>query len=518
MGAACVRPAACCGGSAAADGTPPKGEPGVTFEGKISTVVLLVMENRSFDNMLGFLLRDSPNEYKDIDPERVGDFLQGDEFNIITDPTNTTVEKKVPISDNAPYITEADPPHGFGSIRRQIYGSDSSAGTPVMSGFGKEAETEKAGFSTQVMSCFNMKKIPITAALAREFALCTRWYAGLPTSTQPNRFCIHSTTSHGAVSNVTLDLIKGFPQKTIFESVEESGKSFKIYYQNIPATLFLSRLRNVKYLDNFTPYDNFQKDAKAGKLPNYAVIEQKYFESALIKANDNHPPHDVRLGEALIKEIYETLRASPKWNETLFIITYDEHGGLYDHKAPPSVGIPNPDGLVGPEPDKFNFDRLGVRVPTILISPWIKRNTLVGEPSGPTPTSHYEHSSIAATLKKMFNLKSFLTKRDEWAGTFEGVLSLSQPRTDCPLTLPEVPPPDATDRELPVAHKCQLHEWQKELVLLAYVLTGATGPDVPQTCEDVAKLMDSEKACEFVEKAVETFMQQKAKGQNTLDN
>ncbi|KAL2630739.1 hypothetical protein R1flu_015425 [Riccia fluitans] len=501
MGAACVRPAACFGGSADKSN-------GAIFEGKISTVVLLVMENRSFDNMLGFLLRDSPGEYQGIDGERIGDFLRGDEFNMLGD-------KKVPITDTAPYITKADPPHGFGSIRRQIYGADSSNGTPVMSGFAKEAETVQAGFAGQVMSCFDTKKIPITATLAREFALCTRWYASMPASTQPNRFFIHSATSNGAVSNVTLDLIKGFPQKTIFESVEESGKSFRIYYQNIPATLFLSNLRNVKYLDNFKSYDTFKKDAKAGTLPNYAVVEQKYFESALIKANDNHPPHDVRLGEELIKEVYETLRASPQWNQMLFIITYDEHGGLYDHKAPPSTGIPNPDGKLGPEPDHFNFDRLGVRVPTILISPWIKRNTLVGEPAGPTPTSHYEHSSIAGTLKKILNLKSFLTKRDEWAATFEGVLSLSQPRSDCPLTLPDVPAPDATDRALPIAHQCHLHEWQQELVLLAYVLKGAKGPNIPHTCEEVAKLMDTEKACDFVEKAVDTFLQQGENAQST---
>ncbi|KAG6558233.1 hypothetical protein Mapa_000416 [Marchantia paleacea] len=361
------------------------------------------------------------------------------------------------------------------------------------------------------MSAFPTNKIPITVTLAREFALCTRWYASLPCSTQPNRFYVHSATSQGAISNVTLDLLKGFPQKTVFESVEESNHSFKIYYQNIPATLFLSNLRSLKYIDNFAPYSSFLKDAKAGKLPNYTVVEQRYFESPLAPANDNHPPHDVRLGEELIKEVYEALRSSPQWGEMLFIITYDEHGGLYDHVPPPSTGIPAPDDIIGPSPDFFKFDRLGVRVPTLLISPWIPRNTLVGEPKGPTPDSHFEHSSIAATLKKIFNLKSFLTRRDAWAGTFDDVLSLSEPRKDCIVNLPAVPPPDATDRSMPAgevsAAGCPLHEWQQELVLLAYVLSGQTGPDVPKTCAEVAQRMNTEEACEFVEKAVTTFVQ-----------
>ena len=87
------------------------------------------------------------------------------------------------------------------------------------------------------------------------------------------------------------------------------------------------------------------------------------------------PPHDVTHGQALIKEVYEALRESPQWNETLLIITYDEHGGFYDHVPTPVVNVPNPDGLDGPAPDSFKFNRLGVRVPTIMVSPWIEKGT-----------------------------------------------------------------------------------------------------------------------------------------------
>jgi phospholipase C len=111
-----------------------------------------------------------------------------------------------------------------------------------------------------------------------------------------------------------------------------------------------------------------------GVLPNYVVIEQRYFDLNLIPANDDHPSHDVAEGQKFMKEVYETLRASPQWNEMLFLITYDEHGGFYDH-VPTPTNVPSPDGLIGKEPYYFDFKRLGVRVPTIAISPWINKGT-----------------------------------------------------------------------------------------------------------------------------------------------
>jgi len=143
-------------------------------------------------------------------------------------------------------------------------------------------------------------------------------------------------------------------------------------------------------------------------------------------------------GEKFIKRIYEALRASPVWNETLFIITYDEHGGFYDH-VPTPLKVPNPDGLNSSNPE-FNFTRIGVRIPTVMISPWINKHTVVHGPSGPFEDSEYEASSISATLKKVFNISNFLTKRDEWAGTFEHVvMNRTEPRTDCPEKLPDIP-------------------------------------------------------------------------------
>ena len=199
-----------------------------------------------------------------------------------------------------------------------------------------------------------------------------RWFASLPASTQPNRLYVHSGTSHGATSNIASLLAKGYPQRTIFENVHDAGLSFGIYYQNIPSTMFYRNLRKLKYLNKFHLFGRFKQDARQGKLPNYVVLEPRYFDLPREPGNDDHPSHDVYQGQMFVKEVYETLRASPQWNETLFIITYDEHGGYYDH-VPTPVNVPSPDGIVGPEPFLFHFDRLGVRVPTIMISPWIEK-------------------------------------------------------------------------------------------------------------------------------------------------
>lgn len=219
-------------------------------------------------------------------------------------------------------------------------------------------------------------QVAVYKELVSEFAVFDRWFASVPASTQPNRLYVHSGTSHGATSNIAALLAKGYPQRTIFDDLHDAGLSFGIYYQNIPATLFYKSLRKLKYALKFHPYNlEFKSDAKKGKLPSYVVVEQRYTDSKQEPANDDHPSHDVYQGQMFVKEVYETLRASPQWNETLLIITYDEHGGFYDHVATPKNGVPSPDDIEGPDPFFFKFDRLGVRVPTIAISPWIQKGT-----------------------------------------------------------------------------------------------------------------------------------------------
>ncbi|XBI85759.1 hypothetical protein VPH35_093851 [Triticum aestivum] len=330
----------------------------------VKTVVVVVMENRSFDHVLGWLRAGRP----DIDG------LTGTESNRLnaSDPSSPEIF----VTDKAGYV-DSDPGHGFEDIREQIFGSaDTSAVPPPMSGFAQNARGMGLGMAQNVMSGFAPDSVPVYAALADEFAVFDRWFASVPTSTQPNRLFVHSATSHGLTFNARKDLINGFPQKTIFDSLEEDGLSFGIYYQNIPATLFYQSLRRLKHLLKFHQYSlRFKLDAARGKLPNYVVVEQRYFDCKEFPANDDHPSHDVARGQRFVKEVYETLRASPQWNETALIITYDEHGGFYDHVPTPVVKVPQPDGIIGPDPYYFKFDRLGVRVPSFLISPWVEKGT-----------------------------------------------------------------------------------------------------------------------------------------------
>ncbi|KAG8391399.1 hypothetical protein BUALT_Bualt01G0183600 [Buddleja alternifolia] len=431
----------------------------------IKTIVVLVQENRSFDHMLGWM--------KTLNPEING--VTGSESNPIS--TSDPETNRVYFGNGSAYV-DPDPGHSIQDIFEQIFGipwsqevaDNKSELRPAMQGFAQNAERIQSGMSSTVLNGFKPESVPVYRELVEEFAVCDQWFAAVPASTQPNRLFVHSATSYGATSNDRKLLIEGYPQKTIFESLDEGGFTFGIYYQYPPATLFYRNLRKLKYIiNNFHQFDlDFKRHCKEGKLPNYTVIEQRYFDLKILPGNDDHPSHDVSEGQKFVKEVYEVLRSSPQWNEMLFVIIYDEHGGFFDHVPTPVTGVPSPDGIVGPEPYNFQFDRLGVRVPAIMISPWIEKGTVLHGPSGPYPTSEFEHSSIPATVKKIFNLEEFLTKRDAWAGTFDSVINRTTPRADCPETLGE--PVKLRDAEANEGSK--LSEFQGELVEMAAVLCG----------------------------------------------
>lgn len=337
----------------------------------IKTIVVLVLENRSFDHMIGWMK-------KSINPSING--VTGRECNPVPiNSTATTTESaqqletdSICFTDDAQYV-DPDPGHSFEDVELQVFGSNP---IPSMTGFVEQALSMSHNLSQTVMKGFKPENVPIYSSLVSEFAVFDRWFSAIPGPTQPNRLFVYSATSHGSTSHVPKQLATGYPQKTIFDSLHENGIDFGIYYQNIPTTLFYRNLRKLKYIFKFHQYGlKFKRDARNGNLPNLTVIEPRYFDIIGFPANDDHPSHDVANGQKLVKEVYETLRASPQWNQTLLVITYDEHGGFYDHVQTPFVGVPNPDGNTGPAPSFFKFDRLGVRVPTIMVSPWIKKGT-----------------------------------------------------------------------------------------------------------------------------------------------
>ncbi|KAL8140127.1 hypothetical protein V2J09_006148 [Rumex salicifolius] len=444
----------------------------------IKNVVVLVMENRSFDHIIGWMK-------KSINPRVNG--VNGTECNPISTKPGSSQTDTVCVTDDAVYV-DPDPGHSFDAVTQQVFGSNSSS-VPTMAGFVEQALSMSLNVTDTVMKGFKPENVPVYSALVSEFAIFDRWFSSLPGPTQPNRLFVYSATSHGATSHVTKDLIFGYPQKTIFDSLNENHLDFAVYFESVPSVLFYRSLRQLKYVFNLKPggVSKFKADAANGELPPLSVIEPQYFDRGSSPANDDHPSHDVANGQRLVKEIYEALRASPQWNQSLLVITYDEHGGFYDHVQTPFLNVPNPDGNRGPDPNFFNFDRLGVRVPAIMVSPWINKGTVlsmdrclfvipiretvvVSKPNGPTPSSEFEHSSIPATIKKIFNLTSdFLNRRDAWAGTFEGVVAqLTSPRTDCPVVLPDATPLRTTKAD----EDRGLSEFQKEMVQLAAILNG----------------------------------------------
>ncbi|XP_042465149.1 non-specific phospholipase C1-like isoform X2 [Zingiber officinale] len=446
------------------------------IKGPIKTLVILVMESRSFDHMLGWIRAKGGRESNRLNASEVFEASHVD----------------------------SHPGHSFQAIGEQMFGSEDTSSVPApMVGFAQQAQSMDDGMASTLMRGFTPEDVPVYAALSEEFAVFDRWFASVPASSQPNRFFVHSATSHGAFSNVRRDLVQGFPQKTIFDSLDDEGLSFGVYYQSIPSVFFFKSLRKLKHLVKFHRFKlAFKQHAMFGRLPNYVVIEQHYFDTKMSPAIDDHPSHDVVRGQRLVKEVYEALRASPQWNETALLITYDKHGGFYDHVSTPATGVPNPDGIIGPDPFYFKFGRLGIRVPTILVSPWINKRTAIHEPKGPKQDSQFEHSSVPATVKKLFNLKSnYLTKRDAWAGSFESYFYLRKtPRTDCPETLPKVKPLRPSGR---IEDKV-LSKFQLELIQLASQLNG---DHALNTYPDIGKGMTMAQANQYTGDAVARFLE-----------
>ena len=197
----------------------------------IKTVVVLVQENRSFDHMLGWM--------KSLNPEIDG--VTGSESNPIS--TSDPNSNRLFFGDQSVYV-DPDPGHSIQAIYEQVFGepwTEASAAkklAPTMEGFAQNAERIQPGMAETVMNGFKPDAVPVYKQLVSEFAVCDRWFASMPASTQPNRLYVHSATSHGLTSNDTKHLIQGLPQKTIFESLEEAGFSFGIYYSYPPSTLF----------------------------------------------------------------------------------------------------------------------------------------------------------------------------------------------------------------------------------------------------------------------------------------
>jgi phospholipase C len=386
----------------------------------IRQMVVLMMENRSFDHMLGFAQSD---DWKI-------DGLDGSQNN--TDSLGNTVN----VSDDAPYSGDfpgtEDPGHFLFDVLTQLYVDPRTPTTqiPTMKGFirsqGSKVDPVKA---RRIMKCFSPQKLPVLTNLARQFAVCDRWYSSVPGPTFPNRAFAHGATSVGRV-DMGIDWLG--MSKTIYELLAENKIDSRIYYHDSTVAMTYKGLMNQGQY--FSTIDDFWSDCKSNKLPRYSFIEPRYANSqdddgTYFSASDQHPDHDVEDGEILIQQVFNAIwNKEQVRNSTLLVIVYDEHGGLYDHVPP--IRTVNPDGKTwagsnASTDPPFDFTLLGVRVPAIIVSPYIQ--------PGAIDHTVYDHASLIATARKLFLQNwqnTYLTERDRIANTFEGNLTLTEARDE----------------------------------------------------------------------------------------
>ena len=325
----------------------------------------------------------------------------------------------------------------------------------------------EAGSKASAARMFGPAQIPVKAALARSFGVFNKLYTAVPGPSSPNHLFTQSGTSCGMRDNKLYSDCGGpnvsFPQRTIYDSLRLHNVSFSFFLNSTcgldgkpchgedPITDDSASAINTpdvamagvaRYHDRYFSQDVFYAQAANGTLPAFSWLHPP------LQACD-HPCHDVAKGERLLKDVYEALRASPKWNRTVLFVAYDDAGGYYDHVVPPYDGVPadeapcNLHGKCGKLQIPFDFRRLGLRTAAMLISPLVREGAIFQEPKrGPASTSQFELTSVPATVKNLFNLSAFLTKRDAWAGSFDELL-LDEPRSgsNMPMHLPDAPAP-----------------------------------------------------------------------------
>jgi phospholipase C len=453
-----------------------------------------MFENRSFDNLLGRL----------YEPGEVPSF----EGVIGKDLTNPIPDWAADRGNGSPYVhygvaagmntPSPDPGEEYQHVNTQIFGIiDPAANRAVLAGkmvapYNAPPDPRQRpsmdGFVTDYISSFTAEmgrppryeeyaqimtgyapdQLPVVSALARGFATFDHWFCEVPSQTFANRSFFHAASSSGFVNNMSPP--EAFPLRntaeTIFERLDARGLTWRVYCDP-PSHLSLTGVIHAPRLwphfaTRFVSTDQFLEDCAGGNLPAYSFIEPNLLYGhndmhpafdALFPGSPIDPPSSLLGGEALLAKIYNAVRSSASdrgsnaWN-TLLVVTFDEHGGTYDHVPPPLVLPPAPGGPQGQL--GFGFGRSGLRVPAFAISAWIPEQSVV--------TAEYRNTSVIATLREHWQLGGALTRRDYAAAELSPVLSLAEPRDpdgwpevkapQVPLYTGEVPAPDAALRGL----------------------------------------------------------------------
>ena len=439
----------------------------------VEHIVVLMFENRSFDNMLGGL-------YPQL--SQAGKYLGliGTETNPMYPGSNDLVQVwQAPVDVNAMIMPYPDPGELFTDMNQQIFASETETDTATMKGFvwnylrqppSPDYVEPVAENIMQYYAPGASGNIPITSLLAQAYAVSDLWHASGPVQTLANRIFAHCATpgkykgddgnwyavlDNTDITNQHLDPDGSVTDTSIFELLADARQSWKVYFQDWP----LSAL--VKYVDdswgiggNVLPFHSdllhdFFDDVRNDSLPAYSFIEPRYTDYFWGTPNSNHPggstmsgkPPAISVcnGEQLLRAVYTALYKGPNnmFGRTLLIVTYDEHGGLFDHIAPPAAASPFESGEVA----GFDYTRYGVRVPALFIHPYVQRNQQ-GDGLGifrPPQGTVFDHTSIISTLTSQFGLSGPLTLRDYTAPTLAGLIDPTQTvNSFSPADLPDI--------------------------------------------------------------------------------
>jgi phospholipase C len=404
----------------------------------ISHVVVLMLENRSFDNLLGWLYGPGNPPSQVIggnagDPPFFG-LTTGSFWNPSKSEGGENVFATEGTTGASPFtVPDTDPEEDFDDMNFQIFETENPTEnqTATMRGFLINYAKTSSPNPLTLMETYSPQQLTMLSGLAANFAVSDAWYASAPCQTWPNRAFVHLGTSCGRVNNFPYDPFD-FDVSTIFNVLEANKSTWAVF--NAGLIISLARLQFPQLWDSsfdghFLSITDFITQAQEGTLPSYSFIEPTLM-SIEGTPDDEHPPHDVCLGEQFLQSIYSAVVNGKNWEKTLLIITYDEHGGCPDHMPPPWGAVP-PDKQSDPGEEGFRFDRFGVRVPTILISPWIQAGTVFRS----TTNVPYDHTSILATLRDWLPIpehRMLKSQRIKNAPTFGNVLNLSQVRQDKP--------------------------------------------------------------------------------------
>jgi len=413
---------------------------------KIDHFVVLMLENRSFDHMFGF--RKGVNGLKGTESNRKDPKAPASASNPAF-KVGTAAPFEIPTKH------AQGPLHNVPNVTVQLFGSATVGTKANSSGFvvdyhgtfvmdvHREPSAEELGL---VMQSFKPGSLPAMEALADEFVLCDNWFCEVPGPTHPNRLYVHAGTSAGFAHNV---FDRRFDLLTIYELLAGNGQTWATYQFDLNEVRNFDRLANSQ--DSFRRFDkDFKKDIDQNNLPNYSFIVPRFTGTKKHASNSQHAPHDVRFGDLLIADTYDALRANEDvWRKCALIVLYDEHGGFFDHVAPPAAV--NPDGINSVRPDDikephhsapppFSFDRLGLRVPCLIASPWVGK--------GVVESRQLQHTSILKTVRERFGIAKSLSKREGAAASLASVFGQTHARNTI-KTLPRVSVPVAADPDHP---------------------------------------------------------------------